>query len=295
METPRQIKFVKFNRGLYILRYVAAEDNVYPPKIEVLVDGKNNSVELLLHPDSQETALWEPGASLVVCAASTVETEVHVIATMAGGSTAATLRVEPLTQGDPGLRLGAGKSVILNRGNNQEDASSLRVLAHVAQIGDVYANSNDWIAGPSEPARIEGISLEWPEKPEELGIKYSVKLPNQEPPSGEMMRLGEYAGTRRRALPVVGLAFEMTGHVAPKYQFVVEAIFLGSSTMRTTGQHVALSGPTGREPLVGLRVGIERTAISAQRVSPRNKPEFSTSSRVRVFRSRSTQNQANVP
>lgn len=296
MEPPRQIKFVKFNRGLYVLRYMAAEDNVCPPKIEVLVDGGNNSIELFLHPDSRETVLWEPGASLVVCAESSGELEVHVIATKAGGSTAATLRVEPLTQGDPKPGLGNPRgSAISDRGNDQGHTSSFRVLGHVAQIGDVCVNSHDWIAGPSAPARIEGISFEWLEKPENIGIMYSVKLPNQHPPSGEMMRLGEYAGTRRRALPIVGLVLEMTGPGAPKYQFVVEAIFLGSSIMRTTGQQVALAGPTGQEPLVGLRVGIEQTATPARGVSPRNKPAPPTASRVRVFRSRTNQSQHNVP
>jgi len=41
------------------------------------------------------------------------------------------------------------------------DFTGLRLMAHVAGIGDVFVNLNEWIAGPSAPSRIEGIAVEY--------------------------------------------------------------------------------------------------------------------------------------
>jgi hypothetical protein len=72
------------------------------------------------------------------------------------------------------------------------------------------------------------------------------------------MGLGSFAGTRGKAMPIVGLMLEISGPSAGSLQFVVEAIFLGAATTRISGRRVVAAGPTGREPLVGLRVALEK-------------------------------------
>ena len=57
------------------------------------------------------------------------------------------------------------------------------------------------------------------------------------------------------ALPIVGLMLEVYGPGAGDFELDVEAIFLGAPIMRMRGQCVVLSGPTSREPLVGLKIG----------------------------------------
>jgi hypothetical protein len=68
---------------------------------------------------------------------------------------------------------------------------------------------------------------------------------------------------------------EMSGANASNLQFVVEAIFLGSATTRVCGKRVVISGPTGREPLVGLRIALERVSSArehgAKSTEPANK------------------------
>ena len=107
-------------------------------------------------------------------------------------------------------------------------------------------------------------------------------------------------------MALTGLMLELSGPDALLYQFSVEALFLGSPVMRVSGERIVLSGPTGREPLVGLRVALARTnmqnhrvvqaanqahkqtersaAAAAERLQ-RHRPA-SSSGRVRVFRSR---------
>ena len=129
--------------------------------------------------------------------------------------------------------------------------------------------ANEWIAGPSAPLRIEGISIEWPGKPADLEIRYAVKTAKPHPISGRAMGLGSFAGTRGDAMPIVGVMMQVTGRAAANFQFAVEAIFLGSPAMRVTGKRVVASGPTGREPLVGLRLSLQNVGQSTQ---PHAKP-----------------------
>jgi hypothetical protein len=179
------------------------------------------------------------------------------------------------------------------------DHGGIRILGHVSGMGDVPVNANEWLAGPSAPSRIEGLSISWPDKPADLDIHYAVKTAKPQATSGRKMDLGSFAGTRGKAMPIVSLMLELSGPGAANFQLSVEAIFLGSPTKRFTGKRVVASGPTGREPLVGLRLAVEnlRSAVEKmgstarpQKKPPANKPARSEG-RVRVFRSRAKQNQ----
>ena len=152
---------------------------------------------------------------------------------------------------------------------------------------------NTWIAGPAAPSRIEGLALEWPDKPADLDIRYAVQLANAQPGSSKMVPLGTFAGTRGRALPLIGVVLEMGGN--SELQFAAEAIFLSAPTLRAIGRRVILSGPTGREPLVGLRIAVEPIASfgAAEEIARPAAPHAPAGSgRVRVFRSRPRQEAA---
>jgi hypothetical protein len=213
---------------------------------------------------------------------------VQVLPAQEGGSTAATVRIEPLSQGNATIPLAHTKI----RRSMARDLGNFRVLGHISGIGDVLVNGDEWLAGPSAPSRIEGISIEWPGKPSELDIHYAVKTAKPQTTTGRKVGLGSFAGTRGKAMPVVGLLLEMSGPDASNLQFSVEAIFLGSPTTHIIGRRVVASGPTGREPLVGLRISLESVRAAARPKSKPTaaKPERSTG-RVRVFRSRANYNQ----
>jgi len=118
-------------------------------------------------------------------------------------------------------------------------------------------------------------------------------------------------GALRQALPLLGVVFELAGAASADCQLFVEGAFLGAPTMRATGKRVALSGPTGREPLIGLRFNVEPTNLRAaapaaaparpsEPAAPTTSPSPPSpkarqpgSGRVRVFRSRPTDDQPN--
>lgn len=285
MERTRQQQTVAINRGLFLVRYAAAEDATRPPSVRVSPDPTpNKDIGFLLHPDHSEPVLRQPDTCLVVRALAPGKLCVEVAPAQVGGSTAATVRIEPLTQGKPTAALAQIKS---GRKDSSPDRSSFRIIGHVTGLGDQLVNANEWLAGPSAPSRIEGIAIEWPDKPDNLEIRYAVKTARPQPASGRTTGLGDFAGTRGKAMPIVGVMLEISGSAAVSLQFAVEAIFLGAPAMRITGKRVVASGPTGREPLVGLRLGLEDVvAAQPQQVkSSANRPGESTG-RVRVFRNR---------
>ena len=261
MDRIRQQQSVAIKRGLFLVRYATAEDHEHPPIVKVSsVAAQNQDVSFVLHPEHTDAVLWQPDSCLVVRALAPAELSVEVMPSQTGGSAAATVRIEPLSQGKDTL-LSAKKSAGINE---RYDLSNFRILAHVTGIGDQLVKANEWIAGPVAPARIEGISIAWPDRPRDLEIRYAVKTANPQPRSNRAASLGSFVGSRGKAMPIIGLMLELAGPAATALQFFVEAIFLGSPTIRTSGRRIAVSGPTGREPLVGLRVALQHTATAGR-------------------------------
>jgi hypothetical protein len=204
-----------------------------------------------------------------------------------GGSTAATVRIEPISQGR------AATSPTNN--SIAPDFDELRLLGHVTGLGDVTVMADEWLGGPSSPMRIEGIAINWAGQPSNLQIHYAVKTARPTPASGQSMELGSFAGTRGRGMPIVGLMLELNGPAAARFQFCVEAIFLGSPATRIISSRVVASGPTGREPLVGLRLSLHsiEAADDLETKAPTNK-HGTSADRIRVFRSRQKSDQSAI-
>jgi hypothetical protein len=312
MKSSKQSKIVDVDRGLVLVRYATAGDEMRPPKIEVLVNPKDEKhIEIISNPLHSESVLWEPGGCLLVRATRPGKLFVEVIPLDEEGSTAATVKVEMLSQGESfGARSGLSdtRTVVASESKSQVASKlaspidsqigsqigshvaldRLKIVGHVAGIGDVTARADEWVAGPSAPARIEGLSIVWPGKPDDLDIRYCVRLARPHAVSGRMMELGAYAGTRGRALPIVGIRFEMSGPAASSFRLVSEAAFLGAPIARTSGKQIEMSGPTGREPLVGFRLRLDEIDIPLQPVLT---PAARSQGRVRVFRSRAAEGQ----
>ena len=285
-------KAVDLDRGLFFVNYKSAEDTTAPPRVTFsAAEGHERTIEFILHPDAAEPTLWEPNSGVVVRVNSRARLQVQVLPTRAGGSRAATVSIEPIQSGQlaPSTRTLEQKTGARSALNTD----TFKLFGHVAGIGDVVVGPNTWIAGPAAPSRIEGLALEWPDKPADLDIRYAVQLANAQPGSSKMVPLGTFAGTRGRALPLTGVVLEMGGN--SELQFSAEAIFLSAPTLRAIGRRVILSGPTGREPLVGLRIAVEPIASfgAAEEIARPAAPHAPAGSgRVRVFRSRPRQEAA---
>src|ERR1700678_896166 len=248
-----QRRTTEIARGLFAVRYVGADDSAQPPLVKITAEPDSEAyVDVILHPDHDEAVLSHPGTCLIVRAMRPGVLAIEVEPSRINGSIAATVNIEPLIQREA-VAAAARPSQQSTKRPASVPAAHIRLLGHIAGIGDVYANANEWLAGPTAPSRIEGISIEWPTKPEGIDIRYSVKTAQPLNISGRIVDLGAFVGTRGRAMALTGLMLELSGPDAPLYQISAEALFLGSPVMRESGERVVVSGPTGREPLVGLR------------------------------------------
>jgi hypothetical protein len=246
-------KVLDIDRGLFLLRYSDAEDGEQPPIVRVSFDGRAGDDNLIiLHPDAAEAVLSIPGTALAVRAVSPARLVVEVSPRHKNGSTAATVKVEALNPGEGSLSLPHAEKLAAST----PDLDGLRIHGHIAGQGDVVVRRDEWLGGPTAPSRVEGIMIDWPRKPAGLDIRYAVKFARPQGALSQMTGVGVFAGTRGRALPVTGVVLELSGEEADAYELSVEALFLGSPAMRSTGQRVVVNGPTSREPLVGLRVNL---------------------------------------
>jgi hypothetical protein len=293
MRGETQRKSVDIDRGLFLVRYATAEDEAQPPKITVAVDGASRgSISLLTHPDEDGGALWRPGACLVVRALQPGALIVEITPQPGSFSRSASVRVETLTQGGPADRSLAARDEPRDR---SVDVSNLTLVGHVAGIGDVRVPSGEWLGGPKAPSRIEGISIEWPGRPNDIALRYAVTTARPHAASQRVAELGAYAGTRGKALSVVGVALELSGPAAAGRQLSVDATFLGSPMLHRVGPRISLAGPTGREPLVGLKLSLEPIGAPEPRslaVAPGGQI---AANRVRVFKSRAKASHAAAP
>ncbi|MGY4403736.1 hypothetical protein [Bradyrhizobium sp. USDA 3315] len=274
MSDAEQVKAVGLRRGLFFVHYHSAEDAASPPQVAAFpAAGHENRMEIILHPDTSEPVLRGPNSRLLVKVNTPGLLHVQVQQMKPGGSRAAVLRIEPIWSREASTDL-----------HTTVATERLKVLGHVASRGDIVVGPNTWIAGPTAPSRVEGLALEWPEKPIGVDIRYAVRFADGQTGSGGMVPLGAYAGTRGQALPLTGLALEVNG--TAELEFVAEAAFLNSPIMRAVGKRVVLTRPTDRQPLVGIRIGIERVAAAEQIAASATRRRPAGYRRFRVFRGR---------
>jgi hypothetical protein len=297
MRSSAQQKPLDLQQGLFLIRYDSAEDPGRPPTIGVSADAtKPGVVEFLLPRGVDAPVMWSPGASLVVRLSAPARLLVEVTPRSLGGSVAARVQSVQLSTDPQGMAWSDELTPV--------DFSGLRLLGHLAGRGDTLVGLGEWLGGPRAPTRIEGVSIDWPGRPLNFGMRQAVRVGGVgEPKSSEFVDAGAFSGTRGDALPLVGASFEVFGPAAFGYAITAEALFLGSPQMRVTGQRVVVSGPTGREPLVGLKLEIAAQKAALQPVvpvasagiagtacsRPASEPEGmerSNKGRVRVFRSR---------
>ncbi|HKU98842.1 MAG TPA: hypothetical protein VJR58_26345 [Vineibacter sp.] len=167
------------------------------------------------------------------------------------------------------------------------------ILAHVARRGDVIIPSGEWICGPDYPMAIEGLEVRWPRRPAGLEIVTTVSVSKNGIRHLPASLTGEFAGTRGRAAPIANLEISLTGERAKEFTLRADALFLGASVQSRSGRSISLTGPTGREPLVGLRLSVVTQEVyESSRGEPRARTQepakaasnWSSAGRIRVFR-----------
>ena len=270
--------------GLYILRYASAETANDCPFVTVTPSPRDGrGISLISVPGGSDTDLAAPGDCMVVKAEHPGALDLTVSATRTFGSLEAELRLERI---ECARTVPAAHS--LPRTSQTADLGSVRevsILAHVSRRGDVVCGQGEWVCGPDHPLPIEGLEIQWLNKPPQVDIRYTVAVNHSKQKRVLERGIGQFAGTRGKAAPIVGLGFALSGPDASDYEMRVDALFLGAPITSKSGSELTFSGPTGREPMVGLRLAVLVAENHRDRVSRTTQPKsIKPWGQVRVYR-----------
>ena len=240
--------------GLYVLRYVSSDQPNDCPFVAVSPSPKDRQgIALISAPGGSDSGLAAPGECVVVRAESPGALDLTVRANRKFGSLDAELRLERIEYGDTSSAHPVSQDIPPTTLRSGADVS---ILAHVARRGDIVCRQGEWIGGPDLPMPVEGIEIQWANKPSQVDIRCVVTVKEARQKRTLDRHVGQFAGTRGKAAPLVGLRLALRGPLAAKYQLQVDALFLGTSIVSKSGCDLSFSGPTGSEPLVGLRLTV---------------------------------------
>jgi hypothetical protein len=176
----------------------------------------------------------------------------------------------------------------------------IEILAHIARRGDVVVPGGEWICGLDLPMAIEGLEIRWPGKPDGIDIVSRATVNARGHRTLPDQRTGAFLGTRGRAAPITTLSLSLAGMRADEYSLTCDALFLGQSVTSVSGASCLLTGATGYEPLVGLRLSVlspevrharSRNSVVTEAPAARGMPALPPTPRttqpssVRIFRS----------
>jgi hypothetical protein len=293
--------------GLFVLRYAGAADGAGAPHVAVSLPDRQDGA-VLMPPGMDRPELVAPGDGLVVQALRDFSLQM-LVRPNAAGSIQVHLALEPVSSlmrpeagslasafagsraprlliPDFNGRMGPGRS---SSETEAGAAAGFVILGHVANRGDVVARSGEWLGGADTPDAIEGIELRWPGAPRGMDVALRLTVNDHGPRKLPEAGLGAFAGTRRRAAPIIGLDLALEGRRPDDWIIECQAAFKGQALLSASGTRIALRGRTGQEPLTGLKlwIGSRATRVETARSLEPGAPALQASlrSRVRVFRS----------
>jgi hypothetical protein len=283
---------MKVAAGLYMLKYASAPSQSLLPLIFASPSTQSaRSISVLPIPGAPDF-LQCPGDWLLVRAQKPGSLDLIVRESDSGGSLEAEVRLERVVSADAKPQIeAAGRAAKREVRSRASETPMVEMMAHIAHIGDITVAAGEWICGPDLPLPIEGVQLDWANMPSDVSLGYAVSIARRARQRLEHKRAGQYAGTRGKALPIIGLQLVLNGAGAARFELQCDALFLGAHVTSRKGQTLSLAGPTGREPLIGIRVTIisasaPRTA--GKKIAVQSGAVTKDRGRVRVYRSTSS-------
>jgi len=281
---------VSVQRGLYVLRYVSAVDEIEPPSAEIHVPADaDTKVRLIAAPGEAPGFLAHPGKCLVVVAEEQTAITIGLRAGRPGGSLETIIRLEPLEMPIARETEVVSTSDVISsappqssRLSSASEVPSVALVAHISRRGDVAVEPDVWAAGPEAPSAIEGLIVNL-DKPDGLKVQVQALIGVGAKDWTSWVDAGAFVGTKGKAQPLTGLRFRIDGPKSIGLRLDIDAMFLGSPIVSRRGRLVELTSGTGSDPLVGLRVKLGREDPDFTSLSANNGRDVR--SKIRIFRS----------
>lgn len=253
--------------GLWIIRYFDCGGATAPPAVMLnpAPIGKG-SLDFFPGEGVTRNTLTKPGDCIIARvkgeAASLLVSELHP----KGQQAQVKLRIDKVDTSFAGSAVKAPVSqratqplaTALNQLNNVAAAASaerslaIKLVGHIERRGDVVVH-NDWLGSPASTQRIEGFAISCEGLPEGVSLGYSCRSNQQGAP--QVALAGNFVGTRRQAKPITAVAFNLGGSKSADFMLAGQVAFAGQAPLAIVGGK-ELRGPSGQEPLVGLRLNV---------------------------------------
>ena len=169
-------------------------------------------------------------------------------------------------------------SNIAQAGSQQKPLPSVRQFGHIQAVGDTVVQ-DAWLGDPTSTRRIEGFAIGLMGLPDSLGLSYGALIQGSRHYVNATS--GQFVGTRQKSKSLVGVFFDLSGDDADQYVLTGQVVFSGQAPQTIqSGQPV--TGPTGTEPLVALRLvvipksGLTAGPAAASEASGWNDPQVTT-------------------
>lgn len=267
---------LKVERGLSALTYRSEPSSVVGEAPVAEVVATSPGISLLPAPGEPFGVLSAPGRVMVVVAEE--PGTIEVVTRTRGEAPALAMRLELKRMGEEAEPVAAPELRL--RPDLPEGGVEFLLRAHVSLRGDLAAPRGHWICGPDAPGRIEGIEMRGVAA--DLPLEYQVATAGRGAGWSPWTPAGAYAGSRGKALPLIGLRVRLLADAAPHLALRAEGLFLGAAVAASSGREVELAGPTPLDPLVGVR--LDFAPLDARTLTPRLPAPVRQPSRLRIFR-----------
>lgn len=270
--------------GMWIFRYINHTGGAVPPLVNLnpAPFGKG-SIDFFPSEGVTRNTLVKPGDCIIArvktAKAAIMISEYH----LAGQSSEVTLKLDRIDNGVATLAAPTETPTKAKIGNaktaaaHAADGLNVKLLGHIQMRGDVVVQ-NDWLGDPAGKHRIEGFAISCDELPEGVTLGYSCRTTRGSQP--QVVLANQFVGTRRKAMPITAVAFNLGGPNAGDYFLSGEVAFAGLPPLAIKpGKELA--GPTGAEQLVALRIAISKQASQVDTASPWDDPAIT-----KIFKSR---------
>ncbi|HXR36956.1 MAG TPA: glycosyl transferase family 90 [Candidatus Binataceae bacterium] len=129
--------------------------------------------------------------------------------------------------------------------------STIRILAHIANRGDVWFERGAWAGEPDKQRNIEGFALEPGCAFTTADIAYQAVLSDGS--LSDWYKGGEFCGTRGKGLPIRGLRVRLSGNAASSYECSYTARFRDGAEVSGAADGDVCQAES-RAPLVGFQI-----------------------------------------
>lgn len=245
-------------KGLHVLRYIAATDMMRPPRVLVMgKPGASEGLSLLFSPDADEGVLARFDDCVAIRATHPAVVMVTTMADPLCVSTDVELKLEPIDRAERS----ASRELQTAAATAPAPTGRFLVEGHMQKLGDSRAGPSGWLGSATGDERLECFSVAWLELLKGVRLSYGCEMLGRGRQTARVP--GQLVGTKGQSTAISRVFFELNGSHAAEWEFVITAAFRGAPPRTAVGQKVEIAGPSGQEPLIGLKVELRERDIAA--------------------------------